>query len=327
MLPPSGMHTVPPEQAVAFFADPGGGLDYTHELTPTGLMVVDHVHASYEVYLLVSGDVTAYVEGRSYLLGPGDLLAMNRKELHRFVCGSRAPYDRIKILFVPEYVADFQVEGCGLLDFLERRKMGEDNCLRAGMVRERGIDAKILEIERSIRQGLPDTPLMVRAQFVELLVLLNRAFRRSGAVPASSGPHHDRILAVLTYLNGHMDEPVVLDRIAKEACMSKYHLCRVFRRHTGFTIHEYVLHKRVHRAKELLAQGRSALEACHGSGFNDYSSFYRDFRRIARVSPRDFVKALYAAPVPGRVQATRAMFRATQAETRRRKVGTVGQRV
>jgi AraC-like DNA-binding protein/quercetin dioxygenase-like cupin family protein len=290
---PESMLNTRSEYAVTFYTDPDGMFQLVREVTYSrSINVKDHVHAAYEIYLLVSGRTTAYVEGASFTLRPGDLLVVNRRELHRFIYRTDSPMDRIKLYFVPEYIVSYQPTSYGMLDFLERRRMGESNLLRAEIVVKLGILELVKALESTANENLADTPLLLRAQFLQLIVLLNRAFRKSGVLMAQTGAHQDRILVTLAYLNEHLAEPIVLDRLAEVACISKYHLCRVFRSNTGFTVHEYVLHKRIQWAKELLLEGRSALETCHLVGFNDYSNFYRNFKMITKVTPQQFQKVL-----------------------------------
>jgi len=55
-------------------------------------------------------------------------------------------------------------------------------------------------------------------------------------------------------------------------------------------LHEYIIFKRVARAKKLLMEGKSVTETCHLSGFNDYSNFIRTFKRTVGISPGKYSK-------------------------------------
>lgn len=60
---------------------------------------------------------------------------------------------------------------------------------------------------------------------------------------------------------------------------------KVFRKATGTTVFDYLLHKRITAAQQLLITGYSAQEAASQAGFGDYSSFYRAYTRINGHSP------------------------------------------
>jgi AraC-like DNA-binding protein len=54
----------------------------------------------------------------------------------------------------------------------------------------------------------------------------------------------------------------------------------MFRRATGTTIGNYVIHKRVAMAQNLMLQGQTANSAAAAVGFHDYSSFFRSYKKV-----------------------------------------------
>jgi AraC family transcriptional regulator len=71
--------------------------------------------------------------------------------------------------------------------------------------------------------------------------------------------------------------------------MSQYHFSELFRRSTGVSSHQYVMGQRVERGKRMLPDtDLSILEIGLATGFADQSHFTKTFRRIARVTPRDY---------------------------------------
>ena len=88
------------------------------------------------------------------------------------------------------------------------------------------------------------------------------------------------------YIELHHAEGISLELLATEAGQSTYHLSRLFKRHTGSSIVEYLNSVRIDRAKSLLHAGRLAVqEVSRQVGFADPAYFARVFRRIEGVSP------------------------------------------
>lgn len=83
-------------------------------------------------------------------------------------------------------------------------------------------------------------------------------------------------------------EKVGLDELSRRACLSKYHLLRVFKREMGLTPHEYQQQFRLNRAKELLLSGMSQAEAAAATGFADQSHFCKKFKAHAGVTPGEY---------------------------------------
>jgi AraC-like DNA-binding protein len=73
--------------------------------------------------------------------------------------------------------------------------------------------------------------------------------------------------------------------LATYAALDKFHLCRAFRAQIGMPPHAYLTHLRIHRAKELLAQGVRASELAPRVGLYDQSQLTRHFRRIVGTTP------------------------------------------
>lgn len=90
---------------------------------------------------------------------------------------------------------------------------------------------------------------------------------------------------VIRYLNENITADISLDRLAKRFFVSKYYLCRAFKRHNGISIHSYVTQKRVLYAKQLIEDGETASGAAYRVGFGDYSAFYRAYMKIVGASP------------------------------------------
>jgi len=97
-----------------------------------------------------------------------------------------------------------------------------------------------------------------------------------------------KIVEILDYINNHLHEQITLDSLEEKFYVSKYYLCHLFRKNTGVTVGEYIAYKRILKAKELLIRGTPVLETCHAVGFRDYSNFYKTFRRLEGVSPREY---------------------------------------
>lgn len=96
----------------------------------------------------------------------------------------------------------------------------------------------------------------------------------------------DRLLRVVRYIESNFTHEIYLDKLAQDASLSKYHFCRVFKRHVGMTPMEFVTFMRIEKARQLLAKaGLSVSEVAHKAGFNDASDFVRKFKKFTGVTP------------------------------------------
>lgn len=70
--------------------------------------------------------------------------------------------------------------------------------------------------------------------------------------------------------------------------LSQAYLLRLFRREVGTTFSTHLRNERMHRALQLLKQDcRSIKQVAFECGYSDVSNFYRDFRRVYAIPPRE----------------------------------------
>lgn len=123
-----------------------------------------------------------------------------------------------------------------------------------------------------------------------------------GAVPRRE-PHRVMISRALALVHGRMGQGVTLDLVARSACVSKSHFCRVFKRQMGISFRDYLTRMRIRKAKEMLREpGTSVAEVALAIGYNDMSHFDRVFRRLEGQTPstyrRPFLLRRKAAQLP-----------------------------
>jgi AraC family transcriptional regulator len=110
------------------------------------------------------------------------------------------------------------------------------------------------------------------------------ARRRDGTLPRA------KLRAVVEYIEEHLDAGPTLEQLAAVAGLSPYHFARQFKRATGLPPHQYVIARRVERAKQLLQTGSafSLAEVAAHAGFSDQSQFSHHFKRLVGVTPGQF---------------------------------------
>jgi AraC-like DNA-binding protein len=95
-----------------------------------------------------------------------------------------------------------------------------------------------------------------------------------------------RLDRVRDAINSRLSEPLDLRTLSREACLSRYHFVRAFRRAFHDTPHQYLLRRRIDRARELLAKSDlSVTDICFEVGFESLGSFSSTFHRIVGWSP------------------------------------------
>ena len=103
----------------------------------------------------------------------------------------------------------------------------------------------------------------------------------------NGGLSRHQLRQVIDYINGHLDQDLGLAELAKIVQMSPHYFTRLFKQSTGLTPHQYVIHRRVERAKELLLNGELTIaEVAYSVGFANQSHLNRHLKRLLGVTPR-----------------------------------------
>lgn len=137
----------------------------------------------------------------------------------------------------------------------------------------------------------PDKELMVDLGVSELVIRLLREQGREvllsycKRVPDASG-----ITTVIHTLEQNLREPLDIDKLCRQACMSRSRLYVEFKKQLGCTPGEFHQQLRLKSAADAIREGQSVTEACYGYGFNDLSHFSRRFSQFFGCSPSTFRK-------------------------------------
>lgn len=120
----------------------------------------------------------------------------------------------------------------------------------------------------------------------------------------------ERLRRARAFIDQSFDQPIDLDDIAHQACLSRYHFLRSFRRVFDVTPHQYLTRKRIERAKELLIESDLPVtEICFEVGFHSLGSFSTLFQRHVGHAPGRYRRHLVQSPgIPLLVPAIPACF-------------------
>lgn len=104
----------------------------------------------------------------------------------------------------------------------------------------------------------------------------------------SHGLSRHRLRQVIDYINAHLEKDLSLNELAGLVQMSPHYFSQLFKQSTGITPHQYVIRRRVERARELLVKGEMAIvEIACQVGFSSQSHLNFHIKRVLGVTPRD----------------------------------------
>lgn len=248
-----------------------------------------HLHDEYEIFMLLSGGVRYFIEKNSYNLVPGDVLIMKSGEIHKASFISNEPYERIVFHFSPDLLKIFSYEDHALDYCYTNRRRGEKNRLNSTDEEKTALIAMFEKMVLLRTYNQTWNPQLSLALFLEIMVKINRIYSddtRNFLSPLQ----HRKLKPILDYIDSNLEDDLSIGALQKRFFITGSYLCQIFKQTTGSTLHEYIIYKRISRAKQLLMRGESAAHASYKSGFSDYSNFVRAFRKVTGFSPREYLK-------------------------------------
>lgn len=102
-----------------------------------------------------------------------------------------------------------------------------------------------------------------------------------------------RLKRVLDYIDSNLGGNIHLSELAEAAGLSEFHFAKLFKQSMGASPHQYILQRRLERAKELLRNPALSLsDISLEAGFADQSHFTNVFRRFVGATPSKFRSTL-----------------------------------
>jgi AraC family transcriptional regulator len=228
-----------------------------------------HTHERACFHFLFKGGYVEYMGRRSWECKTLTLVFQPRGHEHSY-CGSIEPSKTLTIELEHAWLANLRDYSVNL-DRPVNFQGGSVSWLTAKLYRE-------LYLMESA------STLAIEALAVELAVEAARHTERP------SGPTGPRWLKqARDLIHDHFAESLTLHDVAQSVGVHPVHLARVFRRHYGSTVGEYLRHLRIEYAGQQIIHSRSTLvDIAQAAGFSDQSQFSKTFKRATGLTPAQF---------------------------------------
>ena len=251
------------------------------------LMGSHHCHPYYELSYIEHGSCRFFIEDTMYDLHDGDFLLIPPQMFHytRYLFG---PCLRCGIYFryedLSEELLSFLPDG---LQFFSKLRVFQ---APSGCRRElSGIIARMAAEEEGFDER---SPLMLKAQLHQLLLLCSRVCVFLTESPASIHTTDRQVLQAARFINEHFRQQISANDIAAAAGFSPNYLSRKFREAAGIGVHDYLVFIRLRNAAfELLSTEDSVTDIALRNGFSDSNYFKDVFKKKYNMTPREYRKA------------------------------------
>ena len=261
----------------------------SHQTDDSYTMNKFHFHDVFEIYLAVTSGLNFFVDNVIYPVEKNDLFIFNNSDLHRIGISQDIHYERYIIVFNPGYVSNLNTELTDLLECFTERKPDFSHRIHLS---DEDVEKYLFLFEKIMKySGSADfgTDVYLKITFTEMLIWINHLYQNNmPMIHVEHKPGYSRIKSILDHINKNLNSELSLNELSTEFFLSKFHLCKIFRSATGFTVKEYITYRRIIKATELLRKGISISEVSDIIGFANYSHFITTFKKIIGTTPKQY---------------------------------------
>lgn len=246
-----------------------------------------HSHADYVVSYMVDGTSRCQIgQDRQYRFRTGDLGLLNPGEAHEDLeSATERAYVvvNLKTEMFLELLSDVGYDAGAPPHFLSHREH-TDSTMR-----------RIFEcLDTELKTNEWGRRLLIDSLLMEAVIHLARRYtdapyhsRKIYSDPHSVCPR--RVRRAIEYLHNNYVESISLDQLCAVAGLSRFHLCRTFKKATGLSPHSYAMTLRLEKTKQLLiSSSKPIAEIALEMGFFDQSHFSNFFKKYTGMTAQVF---------------------------------------
>lgn len=249
-------------------------IDFAHKLNGHTLPSDDfkkHMHDFYELIFFVHGDVDYMIESKSKKLVTNDIILIPAGLLHYGVANVDVEYER--------YVLKFPLR---LINDTLAKEIQEFTCFSGNYPALKELFIKLDNIYNNYSDEHKYI-LMVNT-LSEILINMQNKSKVSNEL---IGVYHNPVVSkVIAYINENIKKNITLTDICNDLNFSRAHISNEFSRVMKIPVMTYIRYKKIIAAHQKILEGNVKInEVAYEYGFEEYSTFYRNYIKIIGKPP------------------------------------------
>lgn len=249
-------------------------IDFAHKLNGHTLPSDDfkkHMHDFYELIFFVHGDVDYMIESKSKKLVSNDIILIPAGLLHYGVANIEVEYER--------YVLKFPLR---LINDTLAKEIQDFTCFSGNYPALKELFIKLDNIYNNYSDEHKYI-LMVNT-LSEILINMQNKSKLSDEL---IGVYHNPVVSkVIAYINENIKKNITLTDICNDLNFSRAHISNEFSRVMKIPVMTYIRYKKIIAAHQKILEGNVKInEVAYEYGFEEYSTFYRNYIKIIGKPP------------------------------------------
>ena len=247
-----------------------------------------HWHSALEIIVPMENWYDATIDDRDYHVLPGEILIIPSGALHSL----RAPQSGSRFIFLFDVASIATLHGFSQIESIFTPPQIISKATHPQIYDD--VYQLLMQIRNEYFSEKDFAELSIFSLLLNLFVIigtnhLNSLNFLSSMRPSKQRAYTNKFNTVIEYIDTHYMYDLCLDDVAAAADFSKFHFSRLFKQYTGFTFCDYIRHRKIKAAEELLNQSDlTVTEIAMQSGFVSLSTFNRVFRQLKHCSPTEY---------------------------------------
>ena len=250
----------------------------------------DHLHDWHEIIYVHGGAGSFFINQSFYEMQAGDLYLIPGNTIHKTLPHPDAPITSSVVFFSGQYVqaSAIGIDSFSFLQCFDTARTNRSYRLELLPAERARLEGIFDDMQAEIAAKHPGFRQAILLMLQTILLHMNRKIN-PGVKPAHNDSRPVGVQNALNEIDSRLADVISLTSLASRASVSPSYFSRMFKQYTGLGVTEYIIAKRIMRAKELLAESdRTVAEIAASCGFESLPHFYRMFKKFAGGTPAHY---------------------------------------
>lgn len=247
---------------------------------------LDDLHDFYEITFFIKAKLQIFIKESKYEINDGDLFFINSNELHHIFYNKTNQYIRYVVHFKKDFIIGI-LKALNLNNMFDYIEKAEYKKISVNLIQLGSFETLFKTLTEA------DSPFAEQTLTLNLVLILIKYYeelKKNLPVKAASKKAL-QIMKIVEYIDSNFESEIDLDFLEKQFFLNKYYISHIFKDITGFSVMQYLQHRRVVEAQKLLKYtGKDINYICYDCGFKSIQDFYRVFKKVSGTTPFKYRK-------------------------------------
>lgn len=250
-----------------------------------------HWHNELEFVIILEGRGYYFINGETLEVEKNDIIIINPGQLHSGFAFENTIIENTNIILKYNLVVSYAIDACQYkyINPLIDEKLRLPSILKNNNIIYKDLYRLLKELEKEYKNKKIGYELKIKAILFNILYLFfsNKLVVKDNLSIDTS--HISNIKTIINLIQENYSTEITLSMLSEYVSISQYHLCRIFKKHTGQTITQYINNYRIGIAGKLLTQtDKSITDIALEVGFNNISYFNSRFKKKWLKTPSQY---------------------------------------